>query len=139
MLHQKASVSDLAETVFAHPTIDQLARDMAYHQGTAWPWLTGPFVSAFVKVNGGTAEARKQAWSFLAPLQEHLMKAGLGSISEIADGDAPHTPRGCPAQAWSVGEVLRCYWEDVLGLAPAWPHEVGEGKDAARAAARAVR
>jgi predicted glycogen debranching enzyme len=103
---------------------DQFARDSAYHQGTAWPWLTGPFISAFVKVNGGNTDARKKAWMLLAPIEDHLMKAGLGSISEIADGDAPHTPRGCPAQAWSVGEVLRCYWEDILGKAPAWPHEM---------------
>ena len=118
---------------------DQLARDMAYHQGTAWPWLTGPFISAYVKVNGNTPEARKQAWAFLAPMQEHLKKAGLGSISEIADGDSPHTPRGCPAQAWSVGEVLRCYWEDIIAKAPEWPHELdGQRAAAPRSQAPAV-
>jgi predicted glycogen debranching enzyme len=108
---------------------DQRARDMAYHQGTVWPWLIGPFVSAYVRVrgaSGGAAAARAEAKEFLDPFRDHLMKAGLGSISEIADGDPPHTPRGCPAQAWSAGEVLRAYYEDVLGKAPAWPHEVKE-------------
>jgi glycogen debranching enzyme len=102
---------------------DQRARDMAYHQGTVWPWLIGPFVTAFVKVGGESAKARNEARAFLEPFRAHLHAAGLGSISEIADGDAPHTPRGCPAQAWSVGEVLRAYYEDVLGKAPKWPHE----------------
>ena len=83
-------------------------RDSAYHQGTVWPWLIGPFVEAWVRVRGNTAEAKHQAHErFLAPLMQHLDEAGIGHISEIADGDAPHTPRGCPFQAWSVGEMLR--------------------------------
>jgi glycogen debranching enzyme len=83
-------------------------RDGTYHQGAAWPWLTGPFVEAWVHVRGNTAEARRQAHvRFLGPLLGHLDEAGLGHISEIADGDPPHTPRGCPFQAWSLGEVLR--------------------------------
>ena len=83
-------------------------RDSAYHQGTVWPWLIGPFVEAWVRVRGSTAKAKRQARErFLAPLLQHLDEAGIGHISEIADGDAPHTPRGCPFQAWSVGEVLR--------------------------------
>ncbi len=102
---------------------DQNARDHAYHQGTAWPWLTGQFVSALVKVQGYSPAARGQGREILTPFVTHLLQAGLGSISEIADGDAPWRPRGCIAQAWSVGEILRCYWEDVLGKAPAWPHE----------------
>lgn len=102
---------------------DQRARDMAYHQGTVWPWLIGPFVTAFVKVGNGSASVRSEARALLEPFRAHLHAFGLGSISEIADGDAPHTPRGCPAQAWSVGEVLRVYYEDVLGKAPKWPHE----------------
>ncbi len=101
---------------------DQRARDMAYHQGTVWPWLIGPFVTAYVKVRGETPAARREAAAFVEPFKAHLLKAGLESISEIADGDDPFTPRGCPAQAWSVAEVLRVYWEDVLNRAPAWPH-----------------
>lgn len=83
-------------------------RDGAYHQGTVWPWLIGPFVEAWVRVRGGTPEAKREARArYLDPLLRHLDEAGLGHISEIADGDPPHTPRGCPFQAWSLGEVLR--------------------------------
>jgi predicted glycogen debranching enzyme len=83
-------------------------RDGAYHQGTVWPWLIGPFVEAWVRVRGGTPEAKRRAHArFLAPLLTHLDEAGLGHISEIVDGDPPHTPRGCPFQAWSVGEAVR--------------------------------
>ena len=83
-------------------------RDAAYHQGTVWPWLIGPFAEAWVRVRGNTAEAKREARArFLAPLLRHLDEAGLGHISEIADGDPPHTPRGCPFQAWSLGEALR--------------------------------
>ena len=91
---------------------DMRARDGAYHQGTAWPWLLGPFVEAWVRVRDDTADARRQArHRFLEPLLAHLNEAGLGHISEIADADAPHTPRGCPFQAWSVGEALRIQLE----------------------------
>lgn len=83
-------------------------RDAAYHQGTAWPWLAGPFVEAWVRVRGGTAAAKAEARRrFLDPLLVSLDVAGLGHLCEIADGDPPHTPRGCPFQAWSVGEALR--------------------------------
>ena len=83
-------------------------RDGAYHQGTVWPWLIGPFVEAWVRVRGNTAEAKREARTrFLTPLLQHLAEAGVGHISEIADGDPPHTPRGCPFQAWSLGEALR--------------------------------
>jgi predicted glycogen debranching enzyme len=85
-----------------------LERDGAYHQGTVWPYLAGAFVDAWVRVRGGSDEAKREARErFLAPLLAHLDEAGLGHVSEIADGDAPHTPRGCPFQAWSVGELLR--------------------------------
>jgi len=83
-------------------------RDGCYHQGTVWPWLLGPFVEAWVRVRGGSDDAKREARrKFLAPLLAHLEEAGLGHISEIADAEPPHTPRGCPFQAWSVGEALR--------------------------------
>jgi predicted glycogen debranching enzyme len=83
-------------------------RDAAYHQGTVWPWLMGPFVDAWVRVRGGTAEARAEARRrFVEPLVRHLDEAGLGHVSEVADGDPPHRPGGCPFQAWSLGELLR--------------------------------
>jgi predicted glycogen debranching enzyme len=83
-------------------------RDGAYHQGTVWPWLIGPFAEAWVRVRGGTNAAKREArGKFLAPLLAHLDEAGLGHISEIADAEPPLTPRGCPFQAWSVGEALR--------------------------------
>lgn len=85
-----------------------LERDGAYHQGTAWPWLLGPFVDAWLRFHGGAAEARLQAKTrFLDPLYAHLDHAGLDHLSEIADGDAPHAPAGTPFQAWSLGELLR--------------------------------
>jgi glycogen debranching enzyme len=71
-----------------------------------------------VKVNGGDTKARRQAGEWLAPLQEHLSQAGLGHIAEIFEGDPPHRPCGCIAQAWSVAEVLRAYVEDVKGIKP---------------------
>jgi predicted glycogen debranching enzyme len=96
-----------------------LSRDGAYHQGTVWPWLLGPFVEAWVRVRGGGAEARAEARRrFLAPVLAHLQSAGLGHVSEIADADAPHEPRGCPFQAWSVAEALRL---DLQVLAEARP------------------
>jgi predicted glycogen debranching enzyme len=95
---------------------DGWSRDSAYHQGTVWPWLLGPFVSAYVRAHGGTEEARGRAHEFLRPLEAHLSDAGLGQISEIFDADAPHRPRGCFAQAWSVAEVLRALCEDVYQL-----------------------
>ena len=83
-------------------------RDGAYHQGTGWPWLLGPFVEAWLRQRDFAPEARREAdRRFLAPLRAHLGVAGIGHVSEIADGDAPHTPRGCPFQAWSLGELLR--------------------------------
>jgi len=93
-------------------------RDGAYHQGTVWPWLLGPFLTAYVRINGGSDLARRQAAEWLAPLKDHLADGGLGHISEIFDGDAPQRPRGCMAQAWSVAEVLRVLVEEVHGLRP---------------------
>jgi predicted glycogen debranching enzyme len=83
-------------------------RDSVYHQGTVWPWLMGPFVEAWVRVRGGTIEAKREARTrFLDPLLAHLDDAGLGHLPEVADGDPPHAEGGCPFQAWSVGEALR--------------------------------
>ena len=81
-------------------------RDGAYHQGTSWSWLMGPFVTAHWRVY----QDKEMALGFLRPLLHHLHDHGLGSISEIFDGDPPFTPRGCPAQAWGVAELLRSWW-----------------------------
>jgi glycogen debranching enzyme len=89
---------------------DRHSRDAAYHQGTTWGWLLGPFVSAHYRVHRDPALAR----SFLLPMLQHLHSHGVGSLSEIFDGDPPFTPRACIAQAWSVGEVLRV-WAEVDG------------------------
>lgn len=86
---------------------DRLKRDGAYHQGTVWAWLLGPFVTAHLKVYSDPDRAR----SYLTPMAHHMSDAGLGTISEIFDGDPPFTPRGCFAQAWSVAEVLRAWME----------------------------
>ncbi|MBW4638257.1 MAG: amylo-alpha-1,6-glucosidase [Gloeocapsa sp. UFS-A4-WI-NPMV-4B04] len=84
---------------------DQVRRDAAYHQGTAWLWLIGPFVLAHLRVFNTPSIARQ----FLEPMQHHLYASGIGSISEICNGDAPMEPKGCIAQAWSVAEVLRAW------------------------------
>ena len=81
------------------------SRDGAYHQGTVWPWLLGPFIEAHLRLNGD--QAAPAVGAMLETLSEHLGDAGLGQISEIFDADAPHRPRGCFAQAWSVAEILR--------------------------------
>jgi predicted glycogen debranching enzyme len=83
---------------------DLRARDAAYHQGTVWAWLIGPFIDAWLKVNDGDPT---QAARFLGAFSDHLNEACIGSISEVFDAEAPFTPRGCIAQAWSVAEVLR--------------------------------
>ena len=83
------------------------ARDSAYHQGTVWAWLIGPFVDAYRKVNGAGKKTEARVSEILSGFETHLTEAGVGQISEIFDGDPPHHPRGCFAQAWSVAEVLR--------------------------------
>jgi glycogen debranching enzyme len=84
------------------------SRDSVYHQGTVWPWLMGPFVDAWLRVHGNTAANRREACRrFLQPLLDHLETTGLGHVSEIADAEPPFTPRGCPFQAWSLGELIR--------------------------------
>lgn len=98
---------------------DPRARDGAYHQGTVWPWLMGAFIDAWVRVRGGGHDACAEADTrFLQPLLAHYADAVLGGhIAEIADADPPHEARGCPFQAWSVGEALRS--EQLLCQAPA--------------------
>src|SRR5207249_3660869 len=84
---------------------DLRARDAAYHQGTVWAWLIGPFVDAWLKAY---PEDRSGASALLNGFRAHMGEACVGSISEVFDAEAPYTPRGCIAQAWSVAEVLRC-------------------------------
>jgi predicted glycogen debranching enzyme len=86
---------------------DVRSRDTAYHQGTVWPWLLGPFARAYRRVYGDTRDTHSRVAEWLANFWAHLSEAGLGQISEIFDGDAPHRPCGCIAQAWSVAEILR--------------------------------
>ena len=81
-------------------------RDSGYHQGPLWGWLLGHYALAHYRVNGDAAAAQR----LLEPVQDHLRDAGLGTVSEIFDGDPPHTPRGAPAQAWSVACVLEAWW-----------------------------
>ena len=85
---------------------DLRSRDAAYHQGTVWAWLIGPFVDAWLKVH---VNQRQEARRFLQGFVPHLSEGCVGSISEIFDAEAPFTPRGCVAQAWSVAEVLRSW------------------------------
>jgi predicted glycogen debranching enzyme len=105
---------------------DRRSRDSVYHNGTVWPWLLGPFTEAFLKVKGYTALNREYALkNFVAPLfTQQISQAGLGTINEIFDGDAPFTPRGCISQAWSVAEPLRAYVEDVMLVRPQYEKEV---------------
>jgi glycogen debranching enzyme len=88
---------------------DQRRRDGAYHQGTVWGWLLGPFVRAHLRVWNDPAAAAR----YLEPMIHQLQTHGLGSASEIFDGDAPFIPRGCIAQAWTVAELLRA-WEEII-------------------------
>jgi predicted glycogen debranching enzyme len=86
---------------------DARARDFAYHQGTVWPWLLGPFITAYLKVHGRTDESLLKVRGWLGYFQAHLREAGLGQISEVFSAAPPHRPGGCIAQAWSVAELLR--------------------------------
>ena len=98
------------ETYRGHYGGNTWERDGAYHQGTVWAWLIGPYVDAYLRVHGNAEEARAVCRELLKPLLAHVREAGVGSISEIFDGDPPHLPRGTISQAWSVAEVLRA-WE----------------------------
>jgi len=105
---------------------DRWQRDKAYHNGTVWSWLLGPFTTAFLKLKKHEAQWRSFAYeNFLKPLfTEELYRAGLDSINEIFDGDPPHEPNGCIAQAWSLAEPLRAYIEDVLLKRPPFEDQV---------------
>ncbi|VAW30935.1 Putative glycogen debranching enzyme, archaeal type, TIGR01561 [hydrothermal vent metagenome] len=106
--HGLRSLSPDDKAYIGHYGGDRYKRDGAYHQGTVWGWLIGPFVTAHLRVYGDNAAAR----SYLNSLMQHHVQAhGVGSISEIFDGDAPFMPRGCVAQAWSVAELLRVWQE----------------------------
>jgi predicted glycogen debranching enzyme len=98
---------------------DSYSRDSAYHQGTVWPWLIGPFLSAYLKVNGSSVKARKQAEQWLTELRRFILDEGVGQIPEVFDGDAPHRGGGCLAQAWSVAELLRVSVEEIRAVRPA--------------------
>jgi glycogen debranching enzyme len=82
-------------------------RDAAYHQGTVWAWLIGPFIDAYRKTHPDVAATRRRIRHLLAGFEDHLTDAMLGQVAEIFDGEAPHRTRGAAAQAWSVGELLR--------------------------------
>jgi predicted glycogen debranching enzyme len=105
---------------------DRSTRDKAYHYGTVWPWLLGSFTTAFLKIQDHVETQREFAFrNFLSPLfTTHVFEAGLGTVSEIFDGDSPHVSRGCISQAWSVAEPLRAYFEDVLLIRPVHEREV---------------
>jgi predicted glycogen debranching enzyme len=98
---------------------DPSARDSAYHQGTVWPWLMGPFLTAYLKVNGRSAKARRQAEQWLSELRRFMLDEGVGQVPEVFDGDAPRRAGGCLAQAWSVAELLRVSVEEVRVIKPA--------------------
>lgn len=93
---------------------NQWQRDAAYHQGTVWPWLIGPFISAYLKVHGSTQETRRHVRTLLGPLEEQLNQGCLGQVAEIYDGSAPQFERGCFAQAWSVGQILQALDEEIF-------------------------
>ena len=96
---------------------DPASRDGAYHQGTVWPWLMGPFIRAYLDVHGRSPEARRQAADWLLPLKGYMEDEGVGQLPEVFDGDAPQRPRGCVAQAWTVAELLWACVEDVFAAA----------------------
>lgn len=108
---------------------DRKSRDRAYHNGTVWPWLLGPFTTAFLKTKGYTEYRREYALkNFLTPLlTERIFKSGLGALNEVFDGEPPHTPRGCIAQAWSIAEPLRAYVQDVMQVRPKHEKQVLQG------------
>lgn len=105
---------------------DRGNRDRAYHNGTVWPWLLGPFTTAYLKTRDIAEFRRDYALkTFLLPLfTKQVFEAGLGTVSEVFDGNSPHVPRGCIAQAWSVAEPLRAYVEDIMQFRPKYEREI---------------
>ncbi|MBI2688751.1 MAG: glycogen debranching enzyme family protein [Acidobacteria bacterium] len=103
------SVSPVDPAYRGHYTGGVRERDSAYHQGSVWLWLMGPFLTAYARVHPGSPRLQE----LLNGMRGHLREAGIGQLSEIADGDLPHTPRGCFAQAWSVAELLRAAAENI--------------------------
>jgi glycogen debranching enzyme len=94
---------------------DPRTRDGAYHQGTVWPWLLGPYITALVSSSKSQDEGKKKARDALHPLLDNLELYGMGTIPEVFSGDFPHQPGGTISQAWSVAEVIRAWSEDVAG------------------------
>jgi predicted glycogen debranching enzyme len=92
---------------------DPHSRDSAYHQGTVWPWLLGPFLRAYLQANNHSQTARVQAEQWLAALKAYVESSGVGQVPEVFDGDAPHRAGGCMAQAWSIAELLHTYVEHI--------------------------
>jgi glycogen debranching enzyme len=117
----------------AHYFGDLRARDAAYHQGTVWAWLAGSFVDAWLKVFPDDEAGARRVRDDLAT---HLQDACIGSISEIFDAEAPYTPRGCIAQAWSVAEALRI-WARLAHVAPSAASAQAEHVDGAGQPAKA--
>jgi glycogen debranching enzyme len=105
---------------------DRPSRDRAYHNGSVWPWLTGPLTTAYLKAKGYEESNVQYAYkNFIMPLfTNELRRGGLGTLNEIYDGDAPYMPRGCIAQAWSVAEPLRAVIEDILRVRPKYEREI---------------
>jgi glycogen debranching enzyme len=92
---------------------DPISRDSTYHQGTVWPWLLGPFLRAYLRVNSHSLAARIQAEQWMGELRRYLENEGVGQIPDVFDGDPPYRAGGCMAQAWSVAELLRTCVEDI--------------------------
>ena len=103
------SIADATKAAFGQ-------RDSAYHQGTVWPWLLGPFITAYVRVHGDAGRERAVEW--LEHFRQVMRNGCLGQVAEVADGDAPHQAGGCVAQAWSVAELLRGAVEHARTVAP---------------------
>ncbi len=110
------SLSPHDKDYIGHYYGNQYERDKAYHQGTVWAWLIGPYISAYTRAYAGAEGSYSYIEGLFKPFYEHLFDAGVGTVSEIFDGDPPHTPRGCIAQAWSVGEIVRAYFEHLYGF-----------------------